>query len=346
MVEKRYQIHLATCFNDVAAERLKVENVLLNFGVFPWGFSEKRTSLNTSRARKQIDDCDYIMFIVSNCYGDLSASGISYLHLDFIYALNKGKTILSFIDGQSHLKQANFNAELQTNVEDKLASFKQLLKRESSYYYEYNNNNLLDLERGVKNLFSTAVKEKPAIGWIRPQPASDLSNSNQFEIDRLRARVQLLEQQLVLKSTPSSVHDVLNDTGAETSEQEVVSIAYRTHAYQDGNFKDIHPTRELNWNQILKILAPHFHRPALESAFMRALNEYLESTGLEVAREFLPRAHAVDRTHIDARSLQQIKLQMKWNNWIVPQPNVTGSNRIYWALTPEGQRHLSTSTIL
>lgn len=346
MVEKRYQIHLATCFNDVAAERLKVENVLLNFGVFPWGFSEKRTSLNTSRARKQIDDCDYIIFIVSNCYGDLSASGISYLHLDFIYALNKGKTILSFIDTQSHLKNTNYSSELQVNIEDKLLNFKQLLKRESSYYYEYSHTNLLDLERGVKALFSQAVKEKPAIGWIRPQQASE-TNSNQIELDHLRAKIQLLEQQLSKSTQQSSIiTHTFNDLGNEASEQEIVTITYRTHAYQDGNFKDIHPTRELNWNQILKILAPHFHRPALESAFMRALNEYLESTGLEVAREFLPRAHAVDRTHIDARSLQQIKLQMKWNNWIVPQPNVTGSNRIYWALTPEGQRHLSASTIL
>ena len=347
MAEKRYQIHIATCFNDVAAERLKVENVLLNLGVFPWGFSEKRTSLNTSRARKQIDDCDYVIFIVSNCYGDLSASGISYLHLDFLYALNKGKTILSFVDSKAHLKPS-YTAEIQINVDDKLQTFKEFIKRESTYYYEYNHSNLLDLERNVKNLFSTAIKEKPALGWIRPQQQPE-HGSQQLEIDRLRLKIQLLEQQLskVQSNKPHSLN-IFSDpiTNTDTgSQQETITINYCTHAYQDGNFKDIHPVRELSWNQILRILAPHFHRPALESTFLRALNEYLQATGLDAAREFLPRAHAVDRTNIDSHSLQQIKLQMKWNNWIVPQPNVTGSSRIYWALTPEGQRHLSASTI-
>ena len=343
MSEKRYQIHIATCFNDVAAERLKVENVLLNLGVFPWGFSEKRTSLNTARARKQIDDCDYVIFIVSNYYGDLSASGISYLHLDFIYAINKGKTILSFIDSQAHLKPT-YTSDIQINVEDKLSTFKQLLQRESTYAYEYSHTNLLDLERGVKNLFSTAIREKPALGWIRPTEQVGEHNQ-QAEMDRLRLKIQILEQQLVKAQVTPVITSRIESSAANLSQQETISVNYRTHAYQDGNFKDLHPVRELSWNQILKILAPHFHRPALESTFMRALNEYLESTGLEVAREFLPRAHAVDRTNIDSHSLQQIKLQMKWNNWIVPQPNVTGSNRIYWALTPEGQRHLSTSTI-
>ena len=350
MIEKRYQIHIATCFNDVAAERLKIENVLLNFGVFPWSFSEKRTSLNTARARKQIDDCDYIIFIVSNCYGDLSASGISYLHLDFIYALNKGKTILSFVDNQVVQKEPSFNHEIQPNLAEKLVSFKQLLKRESSYFHEYNQTNLLELERGVKSIFSNAVKEKPALGWIRPnQQEQGAGYAQKVEIERLRAKIELLEQQISKASKTSQLSsitaDVVSTNSPKITEQDRVAINYRTHAYQDGNFKDIHPVRELSWNQVLKILAPHFHRPALESTFMRALNEYLESTGLEMAREFLPRAHAVDRTHIDQHSLQQIKLQMKWNNWIVPQPNVTGSNRIYWALTPEGQRHLSTSTI-
>ena len=342
MVEKRYQIHIATCLNDVVAERLKIENVLLNFGVFPWGFSEKRTSLNTSRARKQIDDCDYAIFIVSNCYGDLSASGISYLHLDFIYALNKGKTILSFVDLDAHL-QPEYNSESHSQSGSKLEGFKQLLKRESTYYHAYNHTNLLELERNVKLLFSQAVREKPGVGWVRPTSTINTSQ-NGSTVEQLQHKIEMLEHEIA-RLQPFTGNDFDFSDSIEGSDQESVLINYRTHAYQDGNFKDLHPTRELTWAQVLRVLAPHFHRPTLESTFMRALNEYLETTGLEIARQYLPRAHAVDRTHIDPRSLQQVKLQMKWNNWIVPQSNTSGGSRVYWALTSEGQKQALVATM-
>lgn len=120
-----------------------------------------------------------------------------------------------------------------------------------------------------------------------------------------------------------------------------MAISYRTHAYQDGNLKDIHPHREIAWLKILQVLAPHFSEATLENTFLRVLNQYLEETALEDAKAVLPRAHAVARTQIDTRCLQQIKLQMKWNNWIVPQPELGSGTRIYWKLTPEGGRLLT-----
>lgn len=337
MVEKRYQIYMASSYNDVVNERLKVEYALLNSSCFPWQFSEKRSSLNTARARQQIDDADYVVFLLSSCYGDLSASGISYLHLDFLYALNKNKIIISLVDAYPEKKFCIEQKQAEESLK-KLSSFRAILKRDSTYYQQYSN--LLDLERSTKNLLATAIKERPAKGWIRPQPQDHLAEDP--ELMRLRSKIADLQKQLeastlvAVKTTESS----REQRSPNSDQDETIKLAYRAHAYQDGNLQDIHPQREMTWAQILKVLAPHFKKPALESTFIRAMNDYLETTALEDARAIFPRAHAVARTQVDSRSLQQIKLQMKWNNWIVPQQQNLAGSRIYWALTQEGQKHL------
>ena len=338
MVDKRYQVYIASSYNDMVNERLKLEYALLNLSnVFPWEFSERRSSLNTAKARQQIDDSDYVIFLIGGRYGDLSASGISYLHLDFLYALNKNKNIISFIDAYPQKKPLS---EQETNDEliKKLDNFRDILKRDSHYFYEYTSS--LDLERAVKTVFLRAVAEKPTVGWVRASEQNFSTQPNHYsEIDRLRKKIADLERQLELSIA------IRNDDrmAQSNNEDEIVKVHYRAHAYQDGNLQDIHPQREMSWPQILRVLAPHFKKPALESTFIRALNDYLEITALDDARAFFPRTHAVARTQVDSRSLQQIKLQMKWNNWIVPQQENGGSSRIYWALTQEGQRQLAPS---
>lgn len=341
MVEKRYQVYIASSYNDVVNERLKVENSLLSSGFFPWEFSERRTSLNTAKSRQQMDESDYVIFVLSGRYGDLSASGISYLHLDFLYAANKNKTIISLVDAHPERKLRE-EQETDEDLIKKLIAFKGVLKRESDYFHQYTN--ILDLERACKSLLTSAISEKPALGWVRPQPQDEKSMSN--EVQRLRTKVNELEKQL---AATSALHTIaaehLNQDQMQTySQEEKLILNYRAHAYQDGNLQDIHPQREMSWGQILQVLAPHFKRPTLESSFIRALNDYLETTALEDARLFFPRTHAVARAQIDVRSLQQIKLQMKWNNWIVPQPANAASTRVYWALTQEGQKHLTSSS--
>lgn len=341
MVEKRYQVYIASSYNDVVNERLKVEYSLLNSGFFPWEFSERRTSLNTSKARQQMDESDYVIFVLSGRYGDLSASGISYLHLDFLYAANKNKTIISLVDAHPERKLRD-EQETDEDLIKKLAAFKGVLKRESDYFHQYTN--ILDLERACKSLLTRAISEKPALGWVRPQNQDTKSMSQ--EVERLRTKISELERQLAANSVLNTTSiDSLNQDHMQTySQEEKLMLSYRAHAYQDGNLQDIHPQREMSWGQILQVLAPHFKRPTLESSFIRALNDYLETTALEDARIFFPRTHAVARAQIDARSLQQIKLQMKWNNWIVPQPTHASSTRVYWALTQEGQKHLAAAS--
>ncbi len=335
MSEKRYHVYISTSvWDDVKPERLKLENTLLNLGVFPWEFNEPRTSLNTALARRQIDDCDYVIFLLGGRYGDLSASGISYMHLDFLYAMNKQKNIISFVDAHPE-KRLEAERENDPEMLKKFSAFREQLQRDSHHYAEYKNN--VELERITRNTFAKAIVETPALGWTRPRNSDVLQN----EIQRLRQKIAKLEESLV--QARHEVHENTVKDIASDPEAEKVAIGYRAHAYQDGNLKDIYPQRDMTWMELFYVLAPNFVEPTLESHFQRILNQYLESTALDDAREILPRAHAVSRTQIDARSLQQIKLQMKWNNWIIPQSKSTSSSRVYWELTPEGQHILSES---
>lgn len=332
MSEKRYHVYISTSLNDdVKTERLKLQNTLLNMGVFPWEFTERRTSLNTAQARRQIDDCDYVVFLLGAKYGDLSASGISYMHLDFLYALNKQKTILSFIDATPE-SRPEFERETHPDILRKFHAFREQLKSDSEYCATYSN--YLDLERAVRSDFAKVVKEKPALGWIRPK------NNDVFfsEVQRLRQKVTELEQRLVQTKNQAVLTQLSENI---TAESQTVFIHYRTHAYQDGNFKDLHLQREITWLQLLQILAPHFKQAAVEGLFLNALNEYLAQIALEDARIELPRAHAVARTQIDVRCLQQIKMQMRVNGWILPQPDMSLSTRVCWQLTSDAEKLLA-----
>lgn len=339
MAEKRYYVYISTSFEHVKAERMKLQVALIDLNMFPWEFNDRRTSLNTALIRKQIDESDYVIFLIGAKYGDLSASGISYPHLDFLYAMSKQKNIICFVDALVMPRPAH---ERETNLEiqRKFHDFKLLLKKEVKFYYEFTNTQ--DLERNVKKKLQQIFKDEPAVGWVRPKSNGVLHN----EIVRLKQ--QNAELKLELEKNKYQATPVMTSNGVMQvntpmmlSKTEKFVVQYRTHAYQDGNLKELYPQREMTWHQILKVLASHFTTPAIEANFQRVLNYYLENTALADARESLPRVHAVARTQIDEHCLQQIKLQMKWNNWIVPELQGKYGNRNYWQLTQEGQRQLT-----
>lgn len=332
MSEKRYFIYISTsCHDDVLQERLKLENTLIPLGIFPWDFKERRTSLNTALARRQIDDCDYMIFLLGGSYGDLSASGISYMHLDFLYALNKQKTIISLIDATPENRDS-FAKQTNPELIKKFHAFREQLRLESRYSHLFTSQ--VDLATNARNLLNKAIREVPSTGWVRPQP-NDVLHS---EIQRLKQKIAQLEQ-------PENRLNVPIGNGKTTiaqtpSRSDQFNVSYRTQAYQDGNLQDLQLFRAMTWIQVLQVLAPHFKEESAEQNFQRVLNQYLEESALQDVHKNLPRAHAVARTQIDSRSLQQIKLQMKWNNWIVPKHDSDTSMRITWQLTNEGQKML------
>lgn len=340
MSDKRFQVYISTAApDDVRNENLKLEYALLNLGVIPWQFHESRTLLTNALARRQIDDCDWVIFLLGKQYGDLSPSGVSYMQLDYIYAVTKKKPIMVFMDAQYE----PFNPQMQADnpeLAQKYGAFRQLLKKDSRYLCMFDSIN--QIEPQLKRFYQTLIAEFPKLGWTR-STGNDKTNR---EILQLRQKITQLERQAIqAKITVQAYAPALQQTPqqtpqkiAEIDSQSDIVIHYRTQAYQDGNLKDLHLQHQLSLTQVFNVLAPHFNQPTSEAHFQTIFNQYLEQQALQQAQTILPRAHAVARTRIDARSLQQIKLQMKWNNWIVPQHETESSSRVQWHLTTEGKR--------
>src|SRR5574343_1615037 len=96
MIDKRYQVFISTSGAEMQPERAVLTQTLVGMGFFSWGL-EQRTPLSTSIARRQIDDCDYVVILLGSQYGEQSVSGVGYMHLEYIYAVTKQKPIIVFM---------------------------------------------------------------------------------------------------------------------------------------------------------------------------------------------------------------------------------------------------------
>jgi hypothetical protein len=324
MIDKRYHVFICTSGADMQAERVVLSQALVSQGFFSWGL-EQRTPLTTAFARRQIDDCDYFVLLLGGCYGDLSASGVSYMHLEYIYAVTKQKPILVLM----HEAPDSRVPELQEKTSEgksKFNDFRQQLQRERDVVVSYRN--MRDLEMAVRHAMPQMIERYPAAGWIRPQNTQKL----QEEIDQLRQKIAQLELNgNVLREESIQIPRV--------HPEEFFAFDYKVHAYQDGNFKELRPQRKMKWGEILAVLGPGFSPAAPEENFARVMNEFLNQTSLTEAREVMPRAHATARCQINIRALHTIKMQLKHNHWIIPTGR-DSRQRLLWQLTPQAERTL------
>ena len=321
MLDKRYQVFISTSGAEMQPERIILSQTLVGMGFFSWGL-EQRTPLNTAFARRQIDDCDYVMILLGSQYGEQSVSGVGYMHLEYIYAVTKQKPIIVFMHEDPASRDPSLH-DAKPELQEKFKEFRQLLQQEADQVFCYRT--LRDLEMAVRLNMPQMLERYPVSGWVRPQNTQALHD----EIDQLKAKwpnwnaMGTREVDPFLSLPKVSMH-------------EVFSFEYRMHAYQDGNFKELKVQKRLTWAQLLAILGSTFINPTPEEFFSKRMNEYLNETGLEDARAEMPRAHAVARAQINIRALHSLKLQMRQNDWIVPSGR-DDRQRLLWQITPKAQ---------
>ncbi|XID75207.1 DUF4062 domain-containing protein [Alkanindiges sp. WGS2144] len=325
MIDKRYHVFICTSGADMHAERVVLSQALVSQGFFSWGL-EQRTPLTTAFARRQIDDCDYFVLLLGGCYGELSASGVSYMHLEYIYAVTKRKPILVLMHEAPESRPAELQ-EKTSEARSKFNDFRQQLQREREVVVSYRN--MRDLEMAVRRAMPMMIERSPTAGWIRPQDTQKL----QDEIDQLRQKIAQLEH----NPSVSQKESVLSMPKVHPEDE--FAFDYKVHAYQDGNFKELRPQRKMKWAEILAVLGPGFSPAAPEENFARVMNEYLNQTSLTDVREVMPRAHATARSQINVRALHSIKMQLKHNQWIIPAGRDM-RQRLLWELTPKAEQIL------
>ncbi|WP_313398916.1 DUF4062 domain-containing protein [Acinetobacter variabilis] len=330
MLDKRYQVFISTSGAEMQPERIILSQTLVGMGFFSWGL-EQRTPLNTAFARRQIDDCDYVVILLGSQYGEQSVSGVGYMHLEYIYAVTKQKPIIVFMHEDPASRDPSLH-DTKPELQEKFKEFRQLLQQEADQVFCYRT--LRDLEMAVRLNMPQMLERYPVSGWVRPQNTQALHD----EIDQLKAKVAQLERDGGTREIDPFL------SLPKVSMHEVFSFEYRMHAYQDGNFKELKVEKRLTWAQLLAILGSTFINPTPEEFFSKRMNEYLNETGLADARAEMPRAHAVARAQINIRALHSLKLQMRQNDWIIPSGR-DDRQRLLWQITPKAQKLLDSNLL-
>lgn len=341
MIDKRYHVFISTTGADMQPERSVLAQTLASLGFFSWGL-ETRTPLTTAFARRQIDDCDYFVLLLGSRYGDLSASGVSYVHLEYIYAITKQKPILVIM----HESPDSRSPEVQEPTKEgqrKFEDFRRQLQRERDMVVTFREPR--ELEVILRHAMPQLTQRYPSLGWVRPNDAP--MQALQLENEKLKQKNAQLMASGRGRSAARSASSLEDEVGDSTAldvpvvrGDELMSFDYRVHAYQDGNFRELRPRRQMTWNELLVAIGPGFRPPAPEENFARLLNEYLNISALRDVQETMPRAHATARCQINVRALHAIKVQFKNNQWIAPVGR-DSRHHILWGLSPLGEKRLN-----
>lgn len=330
MLDKRYQVFITTSGKEMQPERMAVSQTLIGMGFFSWGL-EQRTPLSTAFARRQIDDCDYVVILLGSAYGEQSVSGVGYMHLEYIYAVTKQKPIIVFMHEEPSARDGALHDD-KPELREKFQEFRKLLQNEVDQVFTYRS--MRDLEMAVRFNLPQMLERSPVLGWVRPQNIQVL----QDEIDHLKSKLEQLETEAGKREVDPFL------SLPKVSMHEPFSFEYRMHAYQDGNFKELKIQKKLTWAQLLSILGTTFVHPTPEEFFSKRMNEYLNETGIQDARVEMPRAHAVARAQINIRALHSIKMQMRQNEWII-QSGRDDRQRMLWQITPKAQKLMESNLL-
>lgn len=188
-MEKRYQVFVSSTFEDLKEERAAVIKCLLDNNCIPVGM-EQFPSSNMSQweyIKKMMEYTDYVVLITAGKYGTIntnSGKNLSYTEEEYDYALEKGIHILSFMIHKD-INLTSDKIELGTNKRKKLIKFQDKVK--SSQMVKFYKN-VDELSGYVATAINQAIKNSPAIGWVRANEIDE--NLNRQEIEERISHVE------------------------------------------------------------------------------------------------------------------------------------------------------------
>jgi hypothetical protein len=327
--DKRYQVFISSTYADLQEERGVLTQVLPTLGCMPCGLDISPVGATAwTSLKKLIDESDYYVLMLGSRYGSLSPSGISYTHMEYVYASTKQKPILVLMHDSPDSRPAAFQ-EKTPEGRRQFNDFRQLLAKGLVAGWSDSRS----LEAAVRRYLPQLVKSKPAVGWVR---ATSLGSPEQArEIDRLKQRVAELEQereQLLVQQAGS--------LGALAQGNDTFDLQYRCKAYAAGNCEDVTVRSKLTWNQIFASFAPHLTQPQHEDFMAARIAERLQEIALKDIQATRPKAHAVTDITLAPLCFNTVKLQFRTLGLIrrVPRDDA----RTWWQLTAAGDQHLTS----
>lgn len=327
--DKRYQVFVSSTYSDLQSERRLLTQILPVLGCLPCGLELNPSGVSAWAAiKKLIDESDYYVLLVGSRYGSLSPSGVSYTHMEYVYAATKQKPILVLM----HEAPETRAIELQEKTPEgrlKLRDFRLLLQRGLTAGWTDERS----LEMALRQHIPQLIQSRPMPGWVR---ANQVSNPQlERENQALKQRLAELEQERDLWLGKGE--------GLATSMaqgQDLFEVAYRCKAYAAGNCEEVSVRSQLAWNVLFLSFAPYMSQPQHEDFIAAKLAERVQEVALKDVQATRPKTHAVTDITLAPLCFNTIKLQFRTLGLIrrVPRPE---DARVWWQLTTAGEKHMT-----
>ncbi len=333
MTDKRYQVFISATYLDLREERGVLLQALPTLGCLPTTVEAHSQNLSTMVSiRRRIDESDYFILLVGSRYGSLMPSGVSYTHMEYVYAATKQKPIIILMHESPEIRAADLQ-EQQVEGKLKFSDFRKVLLREqpNNIFYWRDSADLANL---LRNAIPALIRRHPSVGWVRVGNSA-ASAELEKQCAALKKRVQELEQEREkwLASTAINTENL-------SKGEDLLEVSYRCKAYAGGNCQDVNIKTSLSWNELLVSFGSHLLQPQPEDFIATKMNERLQRNALqEVQREY-PKTHAVVEVQITPICFNTVKMQFRTLG-IIQKANRDNDQRMWWQLTALGERNLS-----
>ena len=279
--------------------------------------------------KRVIDACDYYLLIIGGRYGSTNDEGKSYTQMEFEYALETGKPIISFLPKNPEEIPAG-KSEKNPEKQQKLDAFKELAKKKLVKYWESPE----QLGSIVSRSMIKLIKDFPAEGWVRAGSAVDEKSVK--EISRLQRENKELQEQLNAVSIEAP-------KGSEYLSQgdDAVGIVFTCRAWNSKKRSRYKITRELDctWNELFIAVAPHLIHEGSERKLFAALNNFIEENASKIIEELVHNGYSdFENFEIDPNGYNIIKVQFRALGLIClsEKKRQVSDKSTYWKLTPYG----------
>jgi nucleoside 2-deoxyribosyltransferase len=169
MKDKKLQIFVSSTFMDLKEERQAAVEAILSSGHIPAGmelFSAGDES-QMSVIKRWIDESDIYLLIFGGRYGSIDPiSGKSYTHLEYEYALEKGKPLFAVVIDEKALEakvKIHGTSVIEQENTKQLKEFKTIVLKNLVKFWE----DKKDIKLAIHETISDFSYGKELIGWIR-----------------------------------------------------------------------------------------------------------------------------------------------------------------------------------
>ncbi len=331
-MKKIYQVFVSSTFEDLQEERKEVMQALLELDCMPAGMELFPASNDDqwTLIKRVIDACDYYLLIIGGRYGSENEQGVSYTQMEFEYALETGKPIISFLPKKPEdipMGKCDNDPEKQ----EKLEKFKNLAKKKLVRFWE----NAEQLGSVVSRSMIKLIRDFPAEGWVKAGSAVDEASIK--EIARLQNENADLIERLNAVATEAP-----KGTDVFAQGDDIVILKYSFSAYKmDGYLKNKYECSSsfaCTWNSLFACVAPSMIDECTNYVFQKCIEDYLEQNcGWANNSEFEELTDAHDFS-VFQESFDLIKVQLRALGLIMlSEKKRSASDRhTYWKLTPYG----------